>query len=102
MEEARTHGTFPESVNLIYFDLGLSTRNEKKQYIGILKMPPFCQVRLLTRDEHAHSFCRCVLTMTSYGIKYSTNYTPLSAVLMSLSIHSSIHCSFFQIKMDTV
>ena len=28
--------------------------------MGILKMPPFCRVRLLTRDEHAHSFCRCV------------------------------------------
>ena len=22
-------------------------------------MPPFCRVRLLTGDEHAHSFCRC-------------------------------------------
>ena len=28
--------------------------------MGILKMPPFCRVRLLTGDEHAHSFCRCV------------------------------------------
>ena len=26
----------------------------------ILKMPPFCRVSLLTGDEHAHSFCRCV------------------------------------------
>ena len=25
-------GTFPESGNLIYFDLGLSTRNENKQW----------------------------------------------------------------------
>ena len=23
-------------------------------------MPPFCRLRLLTGDEHAHSFCRCV------------------------------------------
>ena len=28
--------------------------------MGILKIPPFRRVRLLTRDEHAHSFCRCV------------------------------------------
>ena len=28
--------------------------------MGILKKPPFCRVRLLTRDEHAQSFCRCV------------------------------------------
>ena len=27
---------------------------------GNLKMPPFCRVRLLTRDKHAHSFCHCV------------------------------------------
>ena len=33
---------------------------KRKQTIGILKMPPFCRVRLLTGDEHAHSFCRCV------------------------------------------
>ena len=32
--------------------------------MGILKMPPFSQVRLLTRDEHAHSLCRCVGFLT--------------------------------------
>ena len=26
-------------------------------------MPPFRRVRLLTREEHAHSFCRCVLSL---------------------------------------
>ena len=33
---------------------------KRKQTMGILKMPLFCRVRLLTGDEHAHSFCRCV------------------------------------------
>ena len=28
---------------------------------GNFKMPPFCRVRLLTGDEHTHSFCRCVV-----------------------------------------
>ena len=32
--------------------------------MGILKMPPFGRVRLLTRDEHAHSFCRCVESLS--------------------------------------
>ena len=27
---------------------------------GNFKLRPFRRVRLLTRDEHAHSFCRCV------------------------------------------
>ena len=33
---------------------------KRKQTKGILKMPPFRRVRLLTRDEHAHSFCHWV------------------------------------------
>ena len=28
---------------------------ETKQTMGILKMPPFLRVKLITRDEHAHS-----------------------------------------------
>ena len=28
-------------------------------------MPPFCRVRLLTGDEHAHSFCGCVARITN-------------------------------------
>ena len=45
-----------------------------------------------------HQVSNLPLTVTSYGIKYSTNYTLLNAVLMSLSIQSSIHCIFLILK----
>ena len=32
-------------------------------------MPPFCRVRLLAGDEHAHSFCRCVTGSGNYEVK---------------------------------
>ena len=48
---------FLKAATLFWFGL---IHAKRKQTIGILKMPPFCRVSLLTGDEHAHSFCRCV------------------------------------------
>ena len=57
MEEVRRNLSWKRQPYLFWFGL---IHAKRKQTIGILKMPPFCRVRLLTGDEHAHSFCRCV------------------------------------------
>ena len=56
-EEVRRNLSWKRQPYLFWFGL---IHAKRKQTIGILKMPPFCRVRLLTGDEHAHSFCRCV------------------------------------------
>ena len=58
MEEVRRNLSWKRRPYLFWFGLIPAKR---KQTMGILKMPPFRHVRLLTRDEHAHSFCRCVV-----------------------------------------
>ena len=60
MEEVRRDLSWKRQPYLFWFGL---IHAKRKQTIGILKTPPFCRVRLLTRDEHAHSFCRCVSKM---------------------------------------
>ena len=57
MEEVRRNLSWKRQPYLFWFGLIPAKR---KQTMGILKMPPFCRVRLLTGDEHPHSFCRCV------------------------------------------
>ena len=57
MEEVRRNLSWKRQPYLVWFGLIPAKR---KQTMEILKMPPFCRLRLLTRDEHAHSFCRCV------------------------------------------
>ena len=57
MEEVRRNLSWKRQPYLFWFGLIPAKR---KQTMGILKMPPFCRVRLLTGDKHAHSFCRCV------------------------------------------
>ena len=59
MEEVRRNLSWKRQPYLFWFGL---IHAKRKQTMGILKMPPFCQVGLLTGDEHAHSFCRCVPT----------------------------------------
>ena len=57
MEEVRRNLSWKRQPYLFWFGL---IHAKRKQSMGILKMPPFCRVWLLTGDEHAHSFCRCV------------------------------------------
>ena len=57
MEEFRRNLSWKRQPYLSWFGL---IHAKWEQAIGILKMLPFCRERLLTRDEHAHSFCRCV------------------------------------------
>ena len=57
MEEVRRNLSWKRQPYLFWFGL---IHAKRKQTMGIWKMPPFCRVRLLTGDEHAYSFCRCV------------------------------------------
>ena len=56
-EEVRRNLSWKRQPYLFWFGL---VHAKWEQATGILQMPPFCRVRLLTRDEHAQSFCRCV------------------------------------------
>ena len=58
MEEVQRNLSWKRQPYLFWFGL---IHTKRKQTIGTLKMPPFCRVRLLTGDEHALSFCRCVV-----------------------------------------
>ena len=60
MEEVRRNLSWKRQPYLFWFGL---IHEKRKQTMEILKMPPFCRVRLLTGDEHAHSFCRCVIVV---------------------------------------
>ena len=57
VEEVRRNLSWKRQPYLFWFGL---IHAKRKQTMRILRMPPFCRVRLLTVDEHAHSFCRCV------------------------------------------
>ena len=57
IEEVRRNLSWKRQPYLFWFGL---IHAKGKETMKILKMPPFCRVSLLTGDEHAHSFCRCV------------------------------------------
>ena len=63
MEEVRRNLSWKRQPYLFWFGL-ISTK--RKQTMGSLKMTSFCRVRLLTGDEHAHPFCRCVHNPFNY------------------------------------
>ena len=77
---------------------------EMKKTMGILEMPPFRRVRLLTRDEHAHSFCRCVcLSMLCNWFKKTgtTNFpqlkvNPKSIVACNCSVAVYLYVYIYQ------
>ena len=80
MEEVRRNLSWKRQPYLSWFGL---IHAKRKQTMGVLKMPSFCRVRLLTGDEHAHSFCRCVHTatipLTNATFDPSTVHRPVAA-----------------------
>ena len=86
MEEVRRNLSWKRQPYLFWFGL---IHAKRKQTMGILKMPPFCRVRLLTGDEHAHSFCRCVDSQESDFMLERTAETRLHDIGMKVSLRYS-------------
>ena len=73
MEEVRRNLPWKRQPYLFWFGL---IHAKRKQTIGMLKMPPFCRVRLLTGDELVHSFYRCVMRKVLSLLKIRKISTP--------------------------
>ena len=102
MEEVRRNLSWKRQPYLFWFGLIPAKR---KQTMGMLKkMPPFRRVRLLTRDEHAHSFYRWVAFSTKHlhVFAFSSLASRLCFALSSESAFRHSTQGYFSLKVQIV